>query len=151
MHRWVRSLSNHGATVPIFGHAALLIASNNRKLDTLESHESLSDIVIGGRINSTTLGVAKKLIKRIIGSTLADLVRVIVELLRWVDSIIDRPIGRILWGTSVEASGRTSRMLLTIGTLAHGTIWILIATRCSGKRLQVSDHCRTRVRNWKEK
>jgi hypothetical protein len=146
VHRRVLRLSNHCAAMAaaVLRHAAALVTAasttENGKLDTLQAHESLAYVIVGGRVDCTTLGVSKELVERIIRGTFPNLV-VVVELLRLVDGIVNRAIGRVLWWTSVEASWSTTWMLLAIASIgAKRAIRILISTRCSGKRLQVSDH-----------
>lgn len=148
VHRRVLRLSDHRATVSaILRHAgALVTAAENWELDSLEAHKSLANVIVSGRVDCTTLGVSKEFIQRIIGSALPDLV-VIGELLSLVDSVINGTIGRILRWASIKASGSAARVLLAIASVGtKRAIRILISTRCSGKRLQVSDHCRTPVR-----
>jgi len=119
--------------------AALVATSKNGKWHTLQAHEPLADIVVGGGVNGTTLSIAKELIESIISSTLTDLV-VIAQLLRLVDCVVDWPVGRVLRRAAIETSRSSARVLLGVsGVGTKRTIRILISTRCSGKRLQVSD------------
>jgi hypothetical protein len=133
----------------ILGHAAAWItaaAAENRKLHPLKAHETLTNIIVGGGVNGATFGIAEKLVQSVVSCTLSDLV-VVVQLLTLIDSIVNRTIGRVLGWATIEASGCCSRVLLTVTAIwTKCTIRILISTRCSGKRLQVSDHCSTPVR-----
>ena len=138
----------------VLTHAALVTAAaENWELNTLQAHETLANVVVGGRIDCTTLSISEELVESIISSTLPDLV-VVVELLRLVDCIVNWSIGRVLGWTSIEASWCTTGMLLTVASIGSKcTIGILISTRCSGKRLQVSDHCSRLLdieRGWRE-
>jgi hypothetical protein len=147
VHRRMLRLSNHCAAAvatTILGHAAALVTAasttEDGKLDTLQTHEPLAYVIVGGRVDCTTLGVSKELVERIIRGAFPNLV-VVVELLRLVDGIVNRTIGRVLWWASVEASWSTTWVLLAIASIGtKRAIGILISTRCSGKRLQVSDH-----------
>jgi len=147
----VGRLSNHRTTVSVLRHAATTLvatssAAENWKLNSLETHESLSDIIVSGGVNSATLSIAEELVQCVVSRTLPDLV-VVVELLVLGDCIVNGPIGRVLWWAAVKASRSTSWMLLTVTTIGtKRTVRILVSTRCSGKRLQVSDHCSTPVR-----
>lgn len=126
---------------------ATLVAANDGKLNSLETHEPLADIVVSGRINTAPLGVTKELIQGVISGALSDLIRIVVQLLGLVDSIINGSISRVLGRASIETSGCASRVLLAVACIgAHGAITRVISTRCSGKRLQVSDYCATQVR-----
>jgi hypothetical protein len=139
MHGRVRGLSNHSAALAVLGHAAL-VAAENRKLDTLEAHEALANVVVGRRVNSTALSIAKELVQSVVRSTLSDLV-VVGQLLGLVDSIVNGSIGGVLGWASVESGGGTSWVLLAIASVgAESAIRILVSARCGGKRLQVSDH-----------
>lgn len=143
VHWRMRSLSDHCATVAILGHTGRLVAAKNGELHALETHQTLANVIIGRRVNSTTLGIAEELIESIVCCTLTDLV-VIAQLLGLVDSIVNGAIGRILGWASIESGGCASRMLLAITSIGtKGTIRILVSTRCSGKRLQVSNDCDT--------
>jgi hypothetical protein len=129
----------------ILRHASALVAASTAtkdwKLNTLKTHESLTDIIVGGWVDCATLSISKKFIERIVCSTLPDLV-VVVELLRLVHSIVDGTISRVLWWSAIESGWSTAWVLLAITSVgAKGTIRILVSTGCSGKRLQVSDHC----------
>lgn len=141
MHGWVLSLGNHGASMAaILAHTRTLVtAAENWELYALETHESLADIVVGGWVNGAALGISKKLVERIVGCALSNLV-VIVKLLALIDGIVHRTIGRVLGRTSIEACRSTAWVLLAIASIGTETaIWILISTGCSGKCLQVSD------------
>lgn len=143
VHRGVRGLGNHGATVAVLRHARRLVTTEDGELDTLETHQTLADIIVGRRVNGTALGIAEELIQSIVSCTLTDLV-VVGQLLSLVDSVVHRAIGRVLGWPSVESSGCASRVLLAVSTIgSKGTIRILISARCSGKRLQVSNDCNT--------
>lgn len=155
VHGRVLSLSNHGASVAVLAHTSLVAAgAENWKLNTLEAHEALTNIVVGRGVNCTTLGIAKELVESVVSSALPDFV-VVVELLRLIYSIVNGSIGRVLGWASIEASRSATGMLLAVACIgAKGTIGILISTRCSGKRLQVSDHCCSLLdieRRWMEK
>jgi len=95
MHWWMSRLSNHCATLTIVRHAATRIAAcaatENWKLHSLKTHEPLTDIVVGVRVNGSALGVTEELVKSIVGGTLPDLV-VVVQLLALVDGIVNRSI-----------------------------------------------------------
>jgi hypothetical protein len=151
MHGRMSRLSDHCTTMPILGHATGVVtttaaAAENWELYSLQAHQTLSNIIVSGRVNGSALSVAKKLIQSVISRTLSDLV-VVVQLLRLVDSIVNRTISRVLWWTTVKSSRGTSRLLLAIAAVwTKRAIGILISTRCSGKRLQVSDHCSAPVR-----
>jgi hypothetical protein len=146
VHRRVLRLSYHRATVTaVLRHTGTLITTTagteNWELDTLETHESLADVIVSGRVDCTTLRVSKELVKGVISGTLPNFV-VVIQLLRLIHGIVDWAICGILGWASVEASWSTTWMLLAISSVrAEGTIWILISTRCSSKCLQVSDHC----------
>jgi hypothetical protein len=143
MHWGMRSLGDHCATVAVLGHARGLVATENGELDTLETHQTLANVVVGGGVNSTALGIAKELVQSVVCCTFTDLV-VVGQLLCLVDSIVDWAIGGVLRWASVESGRSTSRMLLAISSVgSKGTIRILVSTRCSGKRLQVSYDCNT--------
>jgi len=143
VHRGMRGLGDHGATVAVLGHTRGLVTTEYGELDTLETHQSLADIVVGRRVNGTALGIAEELIQSIVSCTLADLV-VVGQLLSLVDSVVNRAIGRVLGWPSVESGRCASRVLLAVATIgSKGTIRILISARCSGKRLQVSNDCDT--------
>jgi hypothetical protein len=127
----------------ILRHASALVAASTAtkdwKLNTLKTHESLTDIIVGGWVDCATLSISKKFIERIVCSTLPDLV-VVVELLGLVHSIVDGTISRVLWWSAIESGWSTAWVLLAITSVgAKGTIRILVSTGCSGKRLQVSD------------
>lgn len=129
----------------ILRHALALVAASTAtkdgKLNTLETHEPLADIIVGGWVNGATLGVSEELVERIIRGALPDFV-VVVELLRLVHSIVDRAIGGVLGWASVESGWGTTWVLLAVTSVgAEGTIRILVSTRCGSKRLQVSDNC----------
>jgi len=129
--------------VAILRHTSTLVAASatteDWKLNTLETHKSLTDVVVRGRVDCATLGVSEELIQRIVCSTLPDLV-VVVKLLRLVYSVIDGTISRVLGWASIESSWSTAWVLLAVTSIgAKSTIGILVSTRCSGKRLQVSD------------
>ena len=129
----------------ILRHALALVAASTTtkdgKLNTLETHEPLADIIVGGWVNGATLGVSEELVERIIRGALPDFV-VVVELLRLVHSIVDRAIGGVLGWASVESGWGTTWVLLAVTSVgAEGTIRILVSTRCGSKRLQVSDNC----------
>jgi hypothetical protein len=131
--------------VAILRHTSTLVAASaateDWKLNTLETHKSLTDVVVRGRVDCATLGVSEELIQRIVCSTLPDLV-VVVKLLRLVYSVIDGTISRVLGWASIKSSWSTAWVLLAVTSIgAKSTIGILVSTRCSGKRLQVSDHC----------
>lgn len=135
-------MSDHCATVAtILTHASALVSTaENRELDTLETHQPLTDIIVCRWVDGAALGIPKKLVQSIVCCTLADLV-VIVQLLALVHSIVNGTIGRILWWASIKACGGTTRMLLTITSVrAKRAIWILISTCCSRECLQVSDN-----------
>lgn len=140
VHRRVRSLSNHSATVAVLRHARRLVTTKDGELDTLETHQTLANIVVGGRINGTTLGIAEEFVQCIVSRTLTDLI-VICQLLGLVDRIVDWSVSRVLRWASIESGRSTSRVLLAVGALSKGTLRILVSTRCSGKGLQVSDNC----------
>lgn len=135
-------MSNHWAAVPILTHAAAMItasAAEDWKLHSLKAHESLTNIIVGGRVNGATLSIAEEFVKCVVSSTFPNLV-VVVQLLSLVDGIVHRAVCGVLRRAAIEASRSTSRMLLAISTIwTKRTIRILISTRCSGKRLQVSD------------
>jgi hypothetical protein len=143
VHGWMGCLRNHGASMPVLGHATtLLVAPKNGELNTLEPHESLADIIVSGRINGTALNISEELVEGIIVGTLSDFVGIVVQLLIRVDSIVHGPIGRILRWATIEAARSAPRMGLSIASVvAHATVRVLISTRCSGKCLQVSDDC----------
>jgi hypothetical protein len=125
--------------VAVLTHAALVAAAKNGKLNTLQTHKSLTNIVVGSRVNCTTLSISKEFVQGVVSGTLPDLV-VIVKLLWLVHCIVHGSIGRVLGRASIEASWSSTGMLLAIATVgAKGAIRILISTRCSGKCLQVSD------------
>jgi hypothetical protein len=148
VHRRMRWMRDHSAaaTATVLRHATL-VAANDGKLNALETHEPLADIVVGGRVNGAPLGITKELVQSVISGALSDFVRVVVQLLGLVDSIVNRSVGRVLRGSSVETCGSTSRVLLAVaGIRAHRPIAGIVSTRCSGKRLQVSDYCATQVR-----
>jgi hypothetical protein len=140
VHRRVLRLSYHRATVTaVLTHAGALVtttaAAENWELNTLETHESLTNVIVSGRVNCAALGVSKELVQGVISGTLPDFV-VVVQLLRLVDGIVDWAISRVLRRASVETSWGTSGVLLTISAVwTKGAIRILISTRCSGKRL----------------
>jgi len=141
VHGWVLSLSNHGASVAVLAHTSLVAAAaaKNRELNTLEAHEPLANVVVGRGVNCATLGIAKELVQSVVSSAFPNFI-VVVELLRLVYCIVDGSIGRVLGWPSIEASRSATGMLLAVACIgAKGTIGILISTRCSGKRLQVSD------------
>jgi hypothetical protein len=142
VHRRVRSLSNHSATVAVLRHARRLVTTKNGELDTLETHQTLANVVVGGRINGTTLSIAEELVQCIVSRTLTDLI-VVCQLLGLVDSIVDWAVSRVLRWASIKSGRSTSRMLLAVGALSKGTLRVLVSTRCSGKRLQVSDEFTT--------
>jgi hypothetical protein len=152
VHGRVRGLSNHCAAVPVIAHAAAALvatatSTKNGKLHALETHQSLANVVVSGRVNGTALGIAEEFVKSIVSGTLTDLV-VVVQLLRLVHSVVNGTIRRILRRATVKSGGSTSRVLLAIAAIGtKGAIRILVSTRCSGKRLQVSDNCSTPVRN----
>jgi hypothetical protein len=148
-------LSNHRTSMTVLGHATLLVATaasaKHWKLHALQAHQALTDVVIGGWVNGATLGITKKLVQSVVRRTLPDLV-VVVQLLRLVDGIVNRTVSRVLWWATVEAGRSTSRMLLAVAAVGtKRTIRILISTRCSGKRLQVSDDCRRQLETEREK
>jgi hypothetical protein len=66
-------LSHAGALVT----AAAAAAAKNWELDTLETHESLADVIVSGRVDCTTLRITKELVEGIIGGTLPNLVVVV--------------------------------------------------------------------------
>jgi hypothetical protein len=139
----MRGLSDHGATVAVLGHTGRLVSTKNGELDTLEAHQALADVVVGGRIDSTALGIAEEFVESIISCTLTDFV-VVGQLLGLVHGIVNWTIGRVLGRTSIETGGCASRVLLAVASIgAKGTVRILISARCSGKRLQVSYDCDT--------
>lgn len=82
VHGRMGCLCNHrpSSTMAIIRHTAAAITGDDRELDALETHKSLADIVVSGRVKGSALGIAKELIQRIICSTLTDLIGVIVEL-----------------------------------------------------------------------
>lgn len=152
MHRRVLCLGNHSATMAaVLGHAATLVtAAEHWKLNSLKTHEALTNIVVSRWVNRAALSIAKKLVESVVCCTLTDFI-VIVQLLRLIDGIVDRTIGGVLRWTSVESSWSTARVLLTIASIgAKSAIRILVATRCSGERLQVSDNCSAPVRKRKK-
>ena len=133
----------------VLRHAALLVAAatDYGKLNALETHESLANIVVGRRVDSTALGVAEELVQSIIRSALTDLVGVVKVLLSRVESIVNWAIGRVLRGSAIETSRSTAGVLLAVASVrTKATFGILVSTRCSGKCLQVSDHYGARVR-----
>lgn len=136
----MRSLSDHSAAVAVLRHARRLVATENGKLDTLKTHETLANVVVGGGINGTALGIAEELIQCIVRCTLTDLV-IVGQLLSLVYGIVDRSVSRILRWASIESGRSTSRMLLAVGALSKGTLRVLISTRCSGKCLQIGNDC----------
>jgi hypothetical protein len=143
VHRRVLCLSHHGAAMPILRHAGALVtastATENWKLNTLKTHEPLTNIIVSGWVDCATLGIPEELVEGIICSTLPNLV-VVVELLRLVYCIVDRAISGVLGWTSIESSWSTTWVLLSVASVgAKGTIRILVSACCSGKRLQVSD------------
>jgi hypothetical protein len=73
VHGRVRSVSHHCAAVSVALHASL-IPANNRKLDSLQTHEPLTYVGIGGWVNRTALGIAKKLIEGVVRCSLSNLV-----------------------------------------------------------------------------
>jgi hypothetical protein len=74
VHGRVRSLSDHSAAMAVLRHARRLVATKYRELDTLETHETLANVVVGGRINGTALGIAEELVQCIVSCTLTDLI-----------------------------------------------------------------------------
>lgn len=140
VHGRVRGLSDHGAALAVLGHAAL-VAAENGKLDTLEAHKALANVVVGRRVNSTALSIAKELVQSVVSSTLSDLV-VVGQLLGLIDSVVNGSIGGVLGWASVESGRGTSWVLLAIASVgAECAIRILVSACCSGKRLQISDDC----------
>ena len=138
MHWGMRSLGDHCATVAVLGHARGLVATENGELDTLETHQTLANVVVGGGVDGTALGITEELVQSVVCCTLTDLI-VVSQLLCPVGSIVDWAIGGVLARASIESGRGTSRVLLAICSIASkGTIRILIPARCSGKRLQVS-------------
>lgn len=143
VHRGMRSLGDHCATVTILRHARRLVATKNGELDTLQTHQTLANIVVSRGIDGTALGIAEELVKSVVSCTLTDLI-VVTELLSLVDSVVDGTIGRVLGWPSVESGRGAARVLLTIASIgSKSTVRILVSTRCSGKRLQVSNDCNT--------
>jgi spore maturation protein SpmB len=141
----MRSVGKHSATTSIVAHAATTVvaasAANDRELDTLKTHKTLANVVISRRVDSAALSITKELVQGIIRSALSNLVRIVVKLLCLVDGIVNWSIGRILGRAAVKTSRSSSRVLLTVAVVgAHLAITGIVSTRCSGKRLQVSDH-----------
>lgn len=133
-------MRDHRTALTILGHASLVTASDNRKLDTLETHEPLTNVVVGRRINHPPLSIAKELIQSVVSCAFSDLVRVVVHVLSLVYSIINRPIGRVLRRSAVKSARVITRVLLTICCIGpHVVVWV-ITTCCSSESLQVSDH-----------
>jgi len=130
---------NEGTTgSSVLGHTAT-VAADDRELKTLETHESLANVVVGVGVDVAPFCVSKELIQSIVSSALADLIRIIVELLLGIHGIINRAVGRILRRAAIEARRSSAWVLLAIARLGHGTIGTVVSARCSGKRLQVSD------------
>jgi hypothetical protein len=148
MHgRRMGRMCDHCSAAAIVGHGTLVTTSNDRERYTLKSHEPLANIVVGGRIDSASLGVAKELVQRIVSSTLSDFVGVVIQLLGLVYRVVDRTIRRVLRRAAVESGRSATWVLLAVACIgAHGPITRIVSTRCSGKRLQVSDYCVAQVR-----
>lgn len=102
----------------------------------------MANVVIGGRINSTLFGLAKELVQRVKGSTLAELI-LGVRTLGLADGIVDRPVGRALLGLRwTMVSTRVGAWILVIDGLTGYLMMIgIVSASCGSKRLQVSDNC----------
>jgi len=131
---------DHGPAVTVIRHTALVTsaAANNGKLNALEAHQSLADIVVRRWVNQASLGIAEEFVQRVVSCALADLVRVVVQGLRLINSVVDGAVCGALWRSAVEAGGVTASMLLAIVSLAW-ILGIIITTCCSSESLQVSD------------
>jgi hypothetical protein len=66
VHRWVCRLSDHGTSVAVLAHATALVAATtaakDRKLYSLETHQSLANIIVGVGVNGPAFGVAEELV-----------------------------------------------------------------------------------------
>lgn len=143
VHRWMRRLGDHCATVTVLGHTGRLVATEDGELNTLETHQALADIVVGGGVDSATLSITEELIESVISSSLTDFV-IVGQLLCLIDSVVDWAIGRVLRRAAIKSSRGASRMLLAVASATtKSAVRILISARCSSKSLQVSDDCGT--------
>jgi hypothetical protein len=145
VHGRMRSVGKHSATTSIIAHATATVvaasAADDRELDTLKTHKTLANVVVSRGIDGAALSITKELVQGIVRSALSNLVIVAVKLLCLVDGIVNWSIGRVLGRAPVETSGSSSRVLLTVAVVGtHLAITGIVSTRCSGKRLQVSDH-----------
>jgi len=135
-------LRHHSAPMAILRHTAALVAAataKDRKLHTLQAHEPLADIVVSVWVDGAALGIAKELVQSIISRTFPNFV-VVVQLLGLVDRVVNGSISGILGWPSVETGWSTPGMLLAIASVGSKcAVRILVSTRCSGKRLQVSE------------
>ena len=104
MHRG-RSVCNHGAALAIVRHASLVTASNDWKLNTLETHEPLANVVVGCGIDDPPLSIAEELVQGVVSCALTDLVGIVVHVLCLVYCIINGSIGRVLWRGAVKTAG----------------------------------------------
>jgi hypothetical protein len=133
----------------ILRHTAARVTAataKDRELHSLEAHEPLANIVVGGWVDGAALGITKEFVQSIISGAFPNLV-VVVQLLGLVDRIINRSVSGVLGRASIETGWSTPRMLLTVASVRPKcAVRILVSTRCSGKRLQVSDYCSTPVR-----
>ena len=89
-------MGEHCATPSVLTHSAsTLVAAGctyDWKLNALKAHEALANVIIGGGINEAALSIAEEFIQGVISSTFPDFIRVVIELLGLIDSIINRPI-----------------------------------------------------------
>jgi hypothetical protein len=114
--------------------------ADDGKLDSLETHQSLSNIVVRRRVNHPALRIAEEFIQRIVGGTLSDLV-VVVQRLLLVDGVVNWAICGTLGSSTVEASGGLGAWMLLAILSRAGVLGVIITTCCSSESLQVSDNC----------
>jgi len=110
---------------------------------TLQSHQSLANLVVGSRVDLPTLGIAKEVVQSIITALSAVECGVLPEIATVLYWIVDGTIGRWLLRSIVSVVAILLRVAIVWLAGVHLGAMIVVAC-CSGcKILQVSDHFST--------
>jgi hypothetical protein len=123
--------------------ASSCVATEHWQLHTVQSHETVANVVIGRWVDASLFSVTEEFVQRVESGTLSEFV-LGIGALRLADGVVDWTIGGALGGCcawAVICAGIRSAILVIDGLSGHVVLIGVVSACCSSKRLQVSDYC----------